>query len=76
LGVNSFLLKGNANLKREIKEVALEKDEMFTRDLIATKQELSRDLEEKYRADMVSYKAAALRLQEIEKKDRQKGEKL
>jgi len=54
----------------------LEKDEMFTRDLIATKQEVSRELEEKYRADMVSYKAAATRLQEIEKKDRQKGEKL
>lgn len=76
LGVGSFLLIGNANLKREIKEVALEKDEIFTRDLIATKQEVSRDLEEKYRADMVSYKATALRLQEIEKKDRQKKEKL
>lgn len=76
LGVGSFLLIGNANLKREIKEVALEKDEIFTRDLIATKQEVSRDLEEKYRADMVSYKATALRLQEIEKKDRAKGEKL
>lgn len=76
LGAGSFILKGNANLKREIKEVALEKDEMSTRDLIAKKQEVSRELEEKYRADMVSYKAAALRLQEMEKKDRQKGEKL
>ena len=76
LGAGSLLLKGNANLKREIKEVALEKDEMFTKDLIAKKQEVSRELEEKYRADMVSYKATALRLQEIEKKDRQKEEKL
>jgi putative transposase len=76
LGVGSFLLKGNANLKREIKEVGLVKDEMFTRDLIATKQEVSRDLEEKYRADMVSYKVTAMRLQEIENKDRQKKEKL
>jgi REP element-mobilizing transposase RayT len=75
LGVGSFLLLGNANLKREIKEVALEKDEMFTRDLIATKQEVSRELEEKYRADMVSYKAAATRLKEIENKDRQEEEK-
>jgi REP element-mobilizing transposase RayT len=76
LGVGSFLLIGNAHLKREIKEVALEKDEIFTRDLIATKNEVSRDLEEKYRADMVSYKATALRLQEMEKKDREKGKKL
>ncbi|MDD5560734.1 MAG: transposase [Candidatus Omnitrophica bacterium] len=74
LGVGSFLLLGNVNLKREIKEVALEKDEMFTRDLIATKQEVSRELEEKYRADMVSYKAAAMRLKEIENKDRLKAE--
>ncbi|MBU0547223.1 MAG: transposase [Candidatus Omnitrophica bacterium] len=76
LGAGSFLLKGNANLKREIKEAALEKDEMSVKDLIATKQEVSRDLEEKYRADMVSYKAAALRLQEIEQKNRQEKEKL
>jgi len=76
VGVGSFLLIGNANLKREIKQVAIEKDEMFTKDIIATKKELSSELEEKYRADMISYKAAALRLQEMEKKDRQKGEKL
>jgi len=76
LGVGSFLLLGNANLKREIKEVALEKDEMFAKDVISTKKEISRELEEKYRADMVSYKATAMRLQEIEKKDRQKKEKL
>jgi REP element-mobilizing transposase RayT len=76
LGIGGFLLIGNAHLKREIKEVALEKDEMFTKDLIATKQEMSRDLEEKYRADMISYKAAAIRLQDIEKKDRQKADSL
>jgi len=74
-GAGSFLLLGNVNLKREIKEVALEKDEMFTRDLIATKQEVSRELEEKYRADMVSYKAAAMRLKEIEDKEKQKEQK-
>jgi len=76
LGIGIFLLKGNANLKREIKEVSLEKDEMFTRDLISKKQEISRELEEKYRADMVSYKAAAMRLQEMQKKDAQKEGKL
>jgi len=64
------------DLRREIKEAALEKDEIFVKDLIATKQELSRELEEKYRADMVSYKVTAMRLQELEKKDKQKGEKL
>ncbi|MDD5691414.1 MAG: transposase [Candidatus Omnitrophica bacterium] len=76
LGAGSFLLSGNANLKREIKEAALEKDEIFAKDIIATKKEISRELEEKYRADMVSYKATAMRLQEIEKKDREKREKL
>ncbi len=75
LGVGSFLLIGNANLKREIKEVALEKDEMFTRDLIASKQEISKELEEKYRADMVSYKATAIRLQEMDKKNREEEKK-
>ncbi|MFA6357512.1 MAG: transposase [Candidatus Omnitrophota bacterium] len=76
LGINSFLLKGNVNLKKEIKEVALEKDELFTKDLLATKQELSRELEEKYRADMVSYKVTAMRLQEMNKRVKEKGEKL
>jgi len=76
LGAGSFLLKGNANLKREIKQAVLEKDEIFTRNIIDSKKEMSQDLEEKYRADMVSYKAAALRLQEMEKKDRQQKEKL
>ncbi len=75
-GTSAFFIIGNANLKREIKETALEKDEIFVKDLIATKQEVSKDLEEKYRADMVSYKVTAMRLQELEKKDRQKGEKL
>jgi len=75
-GTSAFFIIGNANLKREIKEAALEKDEIFVKDLIATKQEVSKDLEEKYRADMVSYKVTAMRLQELEKKDRQKEEKL
>jgi len=74
LVVGSFLLKGNANLKREIKQVAIEKDEIFTKNLIASQKEISQDLEEKYRADMISYKAAALRLQQVEKKERQKAE--
>ena len=76
LGISGFLLKGNVLLKREIKEAALIKDEEMVKELIASKKELSQELEEKYRADMVSYKATAMRLQEIEKKDRQKKEKL
>jgi len=76
LGTSIFFVIGGMDLKREIKEAALEKDEIFVKDLIATKQELSRELEEKYRADMVSYKVTAMRLQELEKKDKQKGEKL
>jgi len=74
LGASSFLLRGNANLKREIKKVAIEKDEIFSKNLIASQKEISQDLEEKYRADMISYKAAALRLQQIEKQERQKAE--
>jgi hypothetical protein len=75
LGVNSSLWKGNAKLKREIKEVNLEKDEIFARDLIDSKKQISRELEEKYRADMVSYKAAAIRLQELENKERKEQDK-
>ncbi len=74
LGASSFLLRGNANLKREIKKVAIEKDEIFNKNLIASQKEISQDLEEKYRADMISYKAAALRLQQVEKQERQKAE--
>jgi REP element-mobilizing transposase RayT len=76
LGVNGFLLKNNAKLKRAINEINLTKDESFTKDLIATKQKLNRDLEEKYRADMVSYKVMAMRLKEIEKNKNEKGKKL
>ena len=74
LGASSFLLRGNANLKREIKKVAIEKDEIFNKNLIASQKEISQDLEEKYRADMISYKAAAIRLQQAEKKERQAAE--
>jgi len=37
---------------------------------------LNKDLEEKYRADMVSYKVMAARLKEIENSKKEKGEKL
>lgn len=76
LGASGFLLKGNASLKKEIKAVELVKDTEMTRELIASKKEISAELEEKYRADMVSYKAAAMRLKEIQEKDMAKGEKL
>jgi len=76
LGISGFLLKGNANLKREIKEVVLIKDAEMTKELIASNQELSQELEEKYRADMVSYKAVALRLKQMQEKSKAKGELL
>lgn len=73
--ISGFLLKGNVLLKREIKETALIKDEEMVKELIASKKELSQELEEKYRADMVSYKAAALQLKEIQEKNKVSGEK-
>jgi len=76
LGVNVFLLKNNAKLKHAIDRISLIKDEEFTKDLIVTKQKLNRDLEEKYRADMVSYKVMAARLKEMEESKKEKGEKL
>jgi len=76
LGANSFLLNNNAKLKRSINEVSSVKEEEFTKNLIATKQNLNKDLEEKYRADMVSYKVMAARLKEIENSKKEKGEKL
>ena len=76
LGANSFLLNNNAKLKRSIDEVSSVKEEEFTKNLIAVKQNLSRDLEEKYRADVISYKVMARRLEETEKNRREKGEKL
>jgi hypothetical protein len=63
-------------LKREIKEASMEKDEVFVKDLMATKKELSRELEEKDRADMVSYKVTAMRLKELEEKNKKAKEKL
>ena len=76
LGVNSFLLRDNAKLKRAINEISSLKDEEFTKNLIAARQNLSRDLEEKYRADAISYKVMARRLEETEKNRKEKGEKL
>jgi len=76
VALSGFLIAGRVGLKREIKEAGMEKDEVFVKDLMATKKELSRELEEKYRADMVSYKVTAMRLKELEEKNKQAKEKL
>lgn len=75
LGINSFLLKSNQDLKHAIKEASLIKEGQFKERLITAKKGLKRDLEEKHRADQVSYRAMARRL-ELEQQKQKQAEEL
>jgi len=75
LGINSFLLKSNQDLKHAIKEASSIKEGQFKERLITAKKGLKRDLEEKHRADQVSYRAMARRL-ELEQQKQKKAEEL
>ena len=70
-GLNGYLLRGNLQLKKSIKQAVIlkeaEKELEFSQRLVVARDSLKRDLIEKYHADMVSYQAMAKRL-EIERK--------
>ena len=59
-----FLL--NFKLKKEILEIDKKKEEEFSKRILKEREFIKRDLDEKYRADLVSFEAMHRRL-EIEK---------
>ena len=68
--VNGYLILSNQELKKSVKTAVVakeaEKTVEFKKDLKAAKENLKRDLTEKYRADMVSYQAMMKRLIQME----------
>jgi len=66
LGINLFLLKSNENLKKAIKEVSIKSESQYTERLRTAKENLKKDLEEKHRADLVSYRVMAMRLEKLQ----------
>jgi len=73
LGINSFLLKSNKELKHAIKEVGSVKENQFKEKLSTAKSSLKKDLEEKYQADIVSYRAMSKRLEILQQKQTEAG---
>jgi len=67
IGLIGHLMALNTGLKRAITELDMKKEAEFKSRLKQEKELVKRDLDEKYRADMVSFEALAKRL-EIEKK--------
>lgn len=63
IGTSVYFLKVNSDLKQGLKKSEIE----FKKQLSTGQDMVRKDLEEKYRADMVSYQAMAKRL-ELEKK--------
>lgn len=67
LGISLFLLITTLNLKKSLQDLSKEQQVEFRKQLDAEKEELKRNLEEKHRADKISYQAMMKRL-ELEKK--------
>jgi len=65
--VNMFLLRSNLSLKRLIKEEKAGVDQRLKSEYEGIRGEVKKDLEEKYRADIVSYQAMARKV-ELEKR--------
>ena len=68
LGISSILfLTSNLSLRAKLKEVHIEKENEIKKEVssrtIDVKKTVKRDLEEKYRADRVSYRVMAKRLE-------------
>jgi len=66
VGINMFLLKSNEDLKKAIKEADLKSDLRYEEKLLAERETLKKDLEEKHNADLVSYRAMAKRLEQLQ----------
>jgi len=65
--LNFYLFLLNFKFKKEILEIDKKKEEEFSKRILKEREFIKKDLDEKYRADMVSFEAMARRL-EIEKK--------
>ncbi|MBL7130013.1 MAG: hypothetical protein ISS45_01180 [Candidatus Omnitrophica bacterium] len=77
-GMSIYLLRSNLSLKESLKEIpgteeAKKKTSLERKKL---KEDLKRDLEEKYQADMVSYQAMIKRLELEKKKQKELKEKI
>lgn len=66
IGINLFLLKSNEDLKKAIKEASIKDESQYTERLSTAKENLKKDLEEKHRADLVSYRVMASRLEKLQ----------
>lgn len=78
LGISSVLfLTSNLSLRSELKETYIKKEREIKKEVssrtIDVKKAIKRDLEERYRADQISYRAMAKRL-ELEKEKRKELE--
>ena len=76
LVVNAYLFMMNLGLKKEATNYIVNKEAEFVSKLSEEKDQIKKGLDEKYRADMVSYKAMSRRLEIEKEKIRELEDKL
>lgn len=74
--INMVLLRSNLSLKRLIKEGKAEFEQRLKSECQNIRGEVKKDLEEKYRADIVSYQAMAKKVELEKSKMRELEEEL
>ena len=74
--INMFLLRSNLALKRLMKQEEVEFEQRLKSESKSLRSEVKKDLEEKYRADIVSYQAMAKKVELEKRKIRELEEEL
>jgi len=74
--INMFLLRSNLALKRLMKQEEAEFEQRLKSESKSLRSEVKKDLEEKYRADIVSYQAMAKKVELEKRKIRELEEEL
>ena len=61
----AYFIKTNADLQKRLREAKGSRDKEFKENIAQTKEEIKKNLDEKYRADIVSYQAMRKRLERL-----------
>ncbi len=75
-GLCGYLIVANFGLRNALKEVNNLKEAEYKKRIIAEKEFIKKELEEKYRADLVSFEAMHKRLEIEKQKNRELTEEL
>lgn len=75
-GISGYMHSVNLKLKKDFRELNRLKEEEFRQQVAREREFIKKDLDEKYRADMVSFEALAKRMELERQKTRQLQEEV